>query len=126
MTDIQLRNGRMIGHGQAPYIVAELNSSHNGNVETAKKMIDAAKDCGCDCVKFQSWSAESLYSDEYYDKNPISKRIVTKFSLSPEQLLILSRYCKEVGIDFSSTPYSQEEVDFLNFFFQMKMAMMKK
>ena len=113
MTDIQLRNGRMIGHGQAPYIVAELNSSHNGNVETAKKMIDAAKDCGCDCVKFQSWSAESLYSDEYYEKNPISKRIVAKFSLSPEQLLILSRYCKEVGIDFSSTPYSQQEVDFL-------------
>lgn len=113
MTEIVLRNGRKIGARHKPYIVAELNSSHNGKVEIAKQMIDAAKDCGCDCVKFQSWSADSLYADEYYKNNPISKRIVTKFSLTPAQLLELSLYCKEVEIDFSSTPYSEEEVDFL-------------
>lgn len=113
MRFMKLRGGKVIGDGMKPYIVAELNSSHNGKVEIAKQMIDAAKDCGCDCVKFQSWSAESLYADEYYKNNPISKRIVTKFSLTPDQLLELSAYCKEVGIDFSSTPYSKEEVDFL-------------
>lgn len=113
MTELILRNGRKIGSLCEPYIVAELNSSHNGNVETAKHMIDAAKNCGCDCVKFQSWSADSLYAEEYYKNNPISRRIVTKFSLMSEQLLELSIYCKEVGIDFSSTPYSKEEVDFL-------------
>ena len=113
MTELVLRNGRKIGSKYKPYIVAELNSSHNGKVETAKQMIDAAKDCGCDCVKFQSWSAESLYADEYYKNNPISKRIVTKFSLAPEQLLELSEYCRDAGMDFSSTPYSKEEVDFL-------------
>ena len=113
MRKLILRGGKAIGDGERPYIVAEMNSSHNGNIETAKAMIDAAKDCGCDCVKFQSWSAESLYADEYYINNPISKRIVTKFSLSPDQLLELSFYCKEAGIDFSSTPYSKEEVDFL-------------
>lgn len=113
MAIIKLRNGRFIGDAEQPYIVAELNSSHNGKVEIAKQMIDAAKDCGCDCVKFQSWSADSLYADEYYKNNPISKRIVTKFSLTSDQLLELSHYCKKVGIDFSSTPYSIEEVDFL-------------
>ncbi len=113
MGKLTLRSGKVIGDGERPYIVAEMNSSHNGNVETAKAMIDAAKGCGCDCVKFQSWSAESLYADEYYKNNPISKRIVTKFSLTPDQLLELSSYCKEIGIDFSSTPYSKEEVDFL-------------
>ena len=113
MGKLTLRSGKVIGDGERPYIVAEMNSSHNGNVETAKAMIEAAKDCGCDCVKFQSWSAESLYADEYYKNNPISKRIVTKFSLTPDQLLELSSYCKEIGIDFSSTPYSKEEVDFL-------------
>ncbi len=113
MGKLTLRGGKKIGGGRQPYIVAELNSSHNGKVEIAKQMIDAAKDCGCDCVKFQSWSADSLYADEYYKNNPISKRIVTKFSLTPDQLLELSKYCKEVGIDFSSTPYSEEEVDFL-------------
>ena len=113
MRFMKLRGGKVIGDGMKPYIVAELNSSHNGKVEIAKQMIDAAKDCGCDCVKFQSWSADSLYADEYYKNNPISKRIVAKFSLTPDQLLELSAYCKEVGIDFSSTPYSKEEVDFL-------------
>lgn len=113
MVTLQLRNGRVLGDSQPPYVVAELNSSHNGNTETARQMIDAAKECGCDCVKFQSWSAESLYADEYYKANPISKRIVTKFSLSEEQLAELAAYCEEVGIDFSSTPYSNEEVDFL-------------
>jgi N-acetylneuraminate synthase len=113
MRKLVFRNGRSIGDGETPYIVAELNSSHNGNVETAKQMILSAKECGCDCVKFQSWSAETLYCDEYYRNNPISRRIVDKFSLSEEQLTELSLYCKEVGIDFSSTPYSVEEVDYL-------------
>lgn len=113
MNRLVFRGGRVIGDGERPYIVAELNSSHNGKVEMAKQMIDAAKDCGCDCVKFQSWSADSLYADEYYKNNPISKRIVTRFALKPDQLFELSSYCKEVGIDFSSTPYSKEEVDFL-------------
>lgn len=113
MNILTLRNGRIIGDGERPYIVAELNSSHNGKVEIAKKMIDAAKECGCDCVKFQSWSADSLYADEYYKNNPISRRIVDKFSLTPDDLLELCEYCKAKGIDFSSTPYSNEEVDFL-------------
>lgn len=108
-----LRNGRNIVNGGKPYIVAELNSSHNGKIEIAKQMIDAAKDCGCDAVKFQSWSAESLYCRDYYDQNPISKRMVSRFSLKPIELLELSEYCNKVGIDFSSTPYSNAEVDFL-------------
>lgn len=110
---LKLSNGRVIGNGQPPYIVAELNSSHNGKVETAKEMIRTAKECGCDCVKLQSWSADSLYCDEYYKDNPISKRIVTKFSLSESALKELALYCQELGIDFASTPYSKDEVDFL-------------
>ncbi len=108
-----LKNGRKIINGCEPYIVAELNSSHNGKIAIAKEMIDAAKACGCDAVKFQSWSAESLYCRDYYDQNPISKRMVSRFSLKPEELLELAQYSKSIGIDFSSTPYSNPEVDFL-------------
>lgn len=108
-----LKNGRKIINGGEPYIVAELNSSHNGKIDAAREMIDAAKDCGCDAVKFQSWSAESLYCRDYYEQNPISKRMVSRFSLKSADLLELSTYCNSVGIDFSSTPYSFEEVDFL-------------
>ena len=61
-----LKNGRKIINGSDPYIVAELNSSHNGKFDVAREMIDTAKKCGCDAVKFQSWSAESLLCRDYY------------------------------------------------------------
>ena len=113
MASIKLRTGRTLEDYSTPYIVAEVNSSHNGNVDVVKQMITAAAEAGCNCVKFQSWSAESLYSQSYYKDNPIAKRIVSKFSLSAEQLKEMSEYAREKGIDFSSTPYSCEEVDYL-------------
>ncbi len=113
MPTLTLRNSVMIGSGCAPYFVAEVNSSHNGDMETAKKMIDASANAGCSCVKFQSWSAETLYSKSYYKKNPIAKRFVNKFSLNENQLLELAQYCISKGVAFSSTPYSEKEVDFL-------------
>ena len=96
-----------------PYIVAELNSSHRGKMDVAKKMVDAAKECGCNAVKLQSWTPESLYSSSYYEQNPISKRMVKGFSMSQESLMELAEYCRQIDIDFSSTPYCKEEVDFL-------------
>ena len=113
MTQITLRDGSVIGNYRKPYIIAEVNSSHNGDVETAKKMIKAAKSAGCSCVKFQSWSAQSLYSKTYYKANPIAQRIVAKFALSENELKECADYCKEIGISFSSTPYSEAEVDAL-------------
>lgn len=113
MSEIKLNNGRIIGDFLKPYIIAELNTSHFGKLDVAKEMISAAKDAGCDCVKFQSWSAESLYSDEYYQENKIAKRFVTKFSLSPDELFLLSEYSRSIDIDFSSTPYCMEEARFL-------------
>lgn len=108
-----LRNSTVIGDFMKPYIVAEVNTSHSGSIDTAKEMIDRVKEVGCDCVKFQSWSKESLYSKTYYDENPIAKRIVQKFAFSETQLLEVANYCKERGIAFSSTPYAPAEVDFL-------------
>lgn len=108
-----LRGGREITDYGTPYFVAEVNSSHNGNLETARRMIDAAVEAGCDCVKFQSWTVSSLYSRTYYKKNPIAERFVKKLSLMPDQLREMADYCQAQGIGFSSTPYSREEVDFL-------------
>ena len=62
MTIITLKNGDKIGNNQQPYFIAEVNSSHNGNVETAKEMCKQAKDDGCHSVKFQYWWAERLYA----------------------------------------------------------------
>lgn len=96
-----------------PYIIAEINTSHFGDLDLARKMIKSAKVCGANCVKFQSWSETSLYSKSYYNENPIAKRFISKFSLNQQELKELSVYCKSIEIDFASTPYSIDEVDFL-------------
>lgn len=110
---IKLNNGRVISSNHLPYFVAELNTSHFGDLAKAKKMIDAAKESDCDCVKFQSWTQDSLYSSDFYNENPIAKRFIKKLSLGNNELIELAKYCKKIEIDFASTPYSINEVDFL-------------
>ena len=113
MNEIKFNDEKKIKNFGKPYIVAEMNTSHFGKIENAKEMVLAAKESGCDCVKFQSWTTQSLYSKTYYDENPIAKRFVKGFSFDEKQLKELSDYCKSIGISFASTPYSKEEVDFL-------------
>jgi N-acetylneuraminate synthase len=113
MVSIKLSDSTILGDYGKPYIVAEVNTSHFGEIDLAKKMIDSVKESGCDCVKFQSWSAGTLYSKTFYDENPIAKRFVDKFSFSEEELAEVADYSRENGVAFASTPYSPEEVDFL-------------
>lgn len=108
-----LNNNREISSECVPYFIAEVNTSHFGDIEKAKQLIDAVKIAGADCVKFQSWSTESLYSNDFYKENPMAKRFVKKFSLNEYEQESLSKYCKSVNIDFASTPYSIDEADFL-------------
>lgn len=110
---MKLNDGILIENHGRPYFIAELNTSHFGKVETAREMIVAAKAAGCDCVKFQSWSASTLYSNTYYRHNPVAKRFVDKFSFSSAQLKELADFARLQGLAFSSTPYAREEVDFL-------------
>ena len=110
---INLRSGRKISDSVSPYFIAEMNTSHFGDISKAKEMVLAAKESGADCVKFQSWSADTLYSDQYYKENPIAKRFVKKFSLTNEELAEVASYAESNQIDFSSTPYSFEEAKFL-------------
>ena len=75
---VNLRTGREISDFVSPYFIAEMNTSHFGDISKAKEMILAARESGADCVKFQSWSTNSLYSDEYYKENPVAKRFIKK------------------------------------------------
>lgn len=113
MRTIQLRNERVIGFGTPTYIVAELNTSHFGNTEVACQMIDEVKSAGADCVKFQSWSESSLYSENFYRANPMTKRFMTRFALRSNDLKFLRDYSTNQGLDFASTPYSLEEAEHL-------------
>lgn len=107
-----------------PYVIAEIGANHNGDMNLAKKMIDSAKQCGCDAVKFQSWTPDSLIAKEEYDRNQqyndspqkhfgSLKEMVEKYYLRPEQHRELKRYCDKIGIEFCSTPFSEDEADLL-------------
>lgn len=96
-----------------PYVIAEIGANHNGSEELARAHIDAAKRAGANCVKFQSWTAETIFSKAVYDDNPGLHDQVVGYSFSPEQLTAMRDYSLELGIDFASTPFSYSEVDFL-------------
>jgi len=108
-----------------PYIIAELGSNHNGDMGLARKLIDAAKDSGADCVKFQSWTKNSVFSkkkyednffiaDDYRDRNDFTlEEIVEAYSISERQLREMYDYSRKLGIDCVSTPFSKKETDFL-------------
>ena len=105
-----------------PYIIAEIGANHNGDIKLAKEMIDKAKEYGCDAVKFQSWSKNSLFTKGFYKEQNQFKdnnfgtleEMVKKFSLSKKEHIILKEYCDNKKITFFSTPFSFEEVDMLN------------
>lgn len=113
MAQIRFRTNRIIEDFSLPYVIAEINTSHFGKLELAMRMIDQASQAGADCIKFQSWTETSLYSQTYYRENPIAKRFVKRFSLTSSQLAEIASYCRSIGIDFASTPYSIPEIDFL-------------
>ena len=108
-----------------PYIIAELGSNHNGDMKLAKKLIIQAKESGADCVKFQSWSKNSLFSqkklddnyfiaDDYRNRDDFTlEEIVDEYSISEQELLDMKEFSDKVGIDCTSTPFSKREADFL-------------
>src|SRR6185312_13568751 len=61
-------DGVEIHDGSACYVVAEIGNNHQGSLEQAKQLIDAAKDCGVDAVKLQKRSNRALYTREFYEQ----------------------------------------------------------
>jgi N-acetylneuraminate synthase len=107
-----------------PYVIAEIGANHNGDMNLAKQMIDAAVSCGADAVKFQSWTPKTLIAKEEYDRNQkyddspkkhfgSLKEMVEKYYLREEQHYELKAYCDTKKVDFCSTPFSEYEVDLL-------------
>ena len=96
-----------------PYIIAEIGNNHNGSLLLAKKLIIEAKNSGADCVKFQTFSTDSLFSEKIFKNNPQLKKDSDKYTLTLNDFIILKKFAQNKKIDFTATPFSIKEVDFL-------------
>ncbi|POY47030.1 N-acetylneuraminate synthase [Avibacterium paragallinarum] len=104
------------------FITAEIGCNHNGDPMLAKKMIEVAKDCGVDAVKFQTFKAAQLISKfapkaEYQRKTTGEQdsqlAMTQKLELSYEDYKWLSEYAKSLSLEVFSTPFDMESIDFL-------------
>ena len=112
----------MINEIKNTYIIAEIGVNHNGSIEMAKELISAAKKCGADAVKFQSFSAERLvtqsapkvaYQKLSSDMAQSHFDMLNELQLTEEQHRILHDFCETSKIDFISTPYDVDWAKFL-------------
>lgn len=104
------------------YIVAEIGCNHNGDFKLAKKMVEVAKSCGVDAVKFQTFKADQLISKyapkaEYQIKvtgaSESQLEMTKKLELPYDEFIKLQDYAKELGLDVFSTPFDFDSIDFL-------------
>jgi len=121
MNEIKIKD-RTIGGKNPCFIIAEAGVNHNGDVDTAKKMIDAANEAGADAVKFQTFIAEKLATKkvgkaDYQKKDNDAGTqfdMLKKLELGREHHAVLQNYCDEKGILFLSTPFDTGSIDFLD------------
>lgn len=92
------------------FIIAEAGVNHNGDLETAKKMVDAAHQAGADAVKFQSFKTENLV----IPSNESQFKMLKRLELSKDDHKELAVRCASRGIIFMSSPFDEESVDFLD------------
>lgn len=112
-----------VGPEHPPYVIAEIGSNHNGDMDLCRKLIDAAAEAGAQAAKFQSWSEDSLIAAEEYERNTeysdkkkhfgSLRDMVRAYQLTEEQHREAREHCRKRGIAFCSSPFSPREADLL-------------
>ena len=112
---------RLITPRSKPYVIAEIGVNHEGSMDQAKRLIDQAKQGGADAAKFQSYKASTLaskHSPSYWDTN--KEPTISQYALfqkydnfGPDDYIALAEHCRQTDIDFVSTPFDGDAINFL-------------
>ncbi|MFH1664874.1 MAG: N-acetylneuraminate synthase family protein [Candidatus Omnitrophota bacterium] len=118
---------RMVGEGYPVYIIAEIGSNFDGDLDKAKHLVDLAIECGCDAVKFQSFCTNKIICREAFDRIQEESKIVSfqsKWNKSVFEIYNdaqfkrewhkeIFSYCRGKNISFFSSAYDEEAIDLL-------------
>ena len=121
MTEIKIGN-TLVGDGHPCYVIAEIGINHNGDINTAKKLIDAAVAAKCNAVKFQKRTVEVVYSAEELARPRESPFGTTngdlKYGLEfeEEEYDEINRHCRQNHIDWFASCWDEHSVDFIEQF----------
>jgi N-acetylneuraminate synthase len=114
---------RYVGDGHPVYIIAEIGINHNGNIDVAKQLIDAAVEAGCDAVKFQKRTPELCVPDDQKDQMRHTPwgyisymEYREKVEFGKDEFSEIVDYCQEKGIDWQASAWDEPSVDFLELF----------
>ena len=118
-------NGRIIGLELPPYFIADIGANHDGSIERAFKLIELAKEAGADAAKFQNFQANKIVSDLGFKQlgGQLSHQanwkksvyeVYQDASVAFEWTEKLKKKCNEVGIEYFTSPYDFESVDYVD------------
>src|SRR6266516_6629220 len=114
-------DGVEINDDTACYVIAEIGNNHQGSLEQAKQLVDAAEECGVDAVKLQARANRALYTREFFDQ-PYENEFSfgrtygehrDALELSASDYAELQAHAREVGITFFATAFDFESADLL-------------
>ena len=101
------------------FIIAEIGINHNGDVGIVKKLIDMAKECGCDAVKFQKRTINTVYNKDLLDSHRESPWGATQraqkegLEFGKAEYDIIDKYCKDKGIIWFASAWDEKSQEFL-------------
>lgn len=110
-------DGRLIGHDQPTFVIAEIGINHNGRLDLALELVDRAAAAGADAAKFQMRDLSSLYRNEGRTRDPgedlgtqYTLELLERFALSDDDLFACFDRCREVGLIPLCTPWDLTSV----------------
>lgn len=123
MSESILIGNRPVGHAHPCFIVGEIGTNHNGNLDIAKRLIDVARDAGCDAVKFQKRTPEICSPRDQWDtlrETPWgTMRYIdyrARVELCQDAFSEIDAYCRAKDVMWFASPWDIPSVDFLSRF----------